>query len=48
MLLVVQLLATVACVVGAVVGWPVSWVEENVLGKRSGRDGGGVRDAVVG
>jgi hypothetical protein len=36
MLLVGQLLATVACV-GAMVGWPVGWVEENVL--RTGKGG---------
>ena len=30
--LVLQLLATALCVLGAAVGWPVTWVEENVLG----------------
>lgn len=44
-LLVVQGLATLGCVLGAVVGWPVSWVEENVLGKRQERS---VREALVG
>jgi len=43
--LVGQLLATFGCVVGAVAGWPVSWVEENVLGRGQDRK---VRDAVVG
>lgn len=32
LVLVLQLLATALCVLGAAVGWPVTWVEENVLG----------------
>jgi len=47
MLLVGQLLATVACVVGAMVGWPVSWVEENVLRTGKGLDRA-VTDVLVG
>ena len=27
-----QLVATGLCVLGAVAGWPVSWVEQNVVG----------------
>lgn len=32
LVLVLQLLATALCVLGAGIGWPVTWVEENVLG----------------
>lgn len=32
LVLVLQLLATALCVLGAAIGWPVTWVEENVLG----------------
>lgn len=27
-----QLIATGFCVLGAVAGWPISWVEQNVVG----------------
>jgi hypothetical protein len=27
-----QFIATLFCVVGAVLGWPISWLEENVFG----------------
>lgn len=27
-----QLLATLLCVLGAGLGWPVSWVEQNMVG----------------
>jgi len=45
-LLVVQLLATGACVVGAMLGGPVAWVEKKVL--RMGRVGAAMRGAAVG
>ncbi|MCJ1461732.1 hypothetical protein MMC07_000331 [Pseudocyphellaria aurata] len=32
LVVVLQLFATAMCVLGAAVGWPVTWVEENVLG----------------
>lgn len=32
-----QFVATFFCVVGAVVGWPVSWLEENVWGGNKDR-----------
>ncbi len=32
MVMAFQLVATGLCVLGAVAGWPVSWVEENVVG----------------
>lgn len=37
LILVSQLLATTLCVLGAAVGWPVTWVEENVLGGNQDR-----------
>jgi hypothetical protein len=27
-----QFIATFICIVGAVLGWPISWLEENVIG----------------
>lgn len=45
-LLVVQLLATGACVVGAMLGGPVVWVEGKVL--RMGRIGAAMRGAALG
>lgn len=45
-LLVVQLLATGACVVGAMLGGPVAWVEGKVL--RMGRIGAAMRGAALG
>ena len=32
MVLVLQLMATMGCVVGAAVFWPISWLEQNVIG----------------
>lgn len=40
-----QLLSTGLCVLGAAVFWPVSWVEENVVGGNKER---GLGDAVRG
>lgn len=40
-----QLLATGLCVLGAVAGWPISWVEENVVGGNRDR---GLVDVVKG
>ena len=37
MVMAFQLVATGFCVLGAVAGWPVSWVEENVVGGNKGR-----------
>lgn len=31
-LVLLQLFATGLCVLGAAVGWPITWLEENVLG----------------
>lgn len=42
---VAQFVATGLCVLGAWAGWPISWVEENVLGPGSG---GGRRMGKVG
>ena len=44
---VAQFVATGLCVLGAWVGWPVSWVEENLLGPGSG-GGRGVMMGKVG
>ncbi len=46
LLLVVQLLATGACVVGAMLGGPIAWLEGKVLGM--GRIGAAMRGASVG
>jgi len=27
-----QFVATIVCIMGAVIGWPITWLEENVLG----------------
>ena len=40
-----QFFATVLCVLGAVVFWPISWVEQNVVGGNRERSLG---DAVKG
>ena len=40
-----QLIATALCVLGAVVMWPVSWVEQNVVG---GNDEKSIKDAIIG
>lgn len=32
LIVILQLFATAVCVLGAAIGWPVTWVEENVLG----------------
>ena len=40
-----QLLATGLCVLGAVAGWPVSWLEQNVVGGNRER---GLREVVKG
>ncbi|CAF9930459.1 hypothetical protein IMSHALPRED_008180 [Imshaugia aleurites] len=40
-----QMLATLLCVLGAAVGWPVSWVEQNVIG---GNEERGLLDVVKG
>ena len=45
MVIAFQLLATGFCVLGALVGWPVSWVEENVVGGNRDR---GLVDVVSG
>lgn len=37
-----QLLATLFCVVGAGLGWPVSWVEQNMVGGNEQRSLGDV------
>lgn len=40
-----QLVATGLCVLGALLFWPVSWVEQNVVG---GNDERSIKDAVTG
>jgi hypothetical protein len=40
-----QFFVTLLCVLGAVVGWPISWVEQNVIGGNQERSLG---DAVKG
>ena len=40
-----QLVATGLCVLGAVAGWPVSWLEQNVVGGNKER---GLREVVKG
>ena len=45
LLLTWQLVATGFCVLGAVVMWPVSWVEQNVVGGNEERS---VVDAITG
>ena len=43
--LVFQFMATAACVIGAVLGSPISWVEENMLGGNAQRS---LRDVAMG
>ena len=45
MVMAFQLVATGLCVLGAVAGWPISWVEENVVGGNRER---GLVDVVKG
>lgn len=45
LLVLLQLVATGLCVLGTVVGWPITWAEENVLGGNKERSLG---DAVTG
>ncbi|KAL9602639.1 MAG: hypothetical protein Q9179_002470 [Wetmoreana sp. 5 TL-2023] len=45
LLLLWQFLSTAICVVGALVFWPVSWVEQNVIGGNKERS---IGDAVIG
>ena len=45
LLVALQLVSTGACVLGTVAGWPITWVEENVLGGNKERSLG---DAITG
>ena len=45
MVMALQLVATGLCVLGAMAGWPISWVEENVVGGNRER---GLNDIVKG
>jgi hypothetical protein len=32
-----QFIATIFCIIGAVIGWPITWLEENVFGRNRER-----------
>jgi hypothetical protein len=38
-------MATFFCIIGAVLGWPITWLEENVFGKNRERRIQGILEA---
>jgi hypothetical protein len=40
-----QFIATFFCIIGAVLGWPITWLEENVFGKNRERRIQGILEA---